>query len=524
MSVAKVVGAVGVLGTVGCGGGDEPVPETTGGQDTGAPAVQLVASARHLTQAGTVQLAASASDAVGVTRVVFFDGTTKVGEDAEAPYALELSFSHANNGAHAFTAHAFDAAGNESTSAAVTVQVEVPWTKQVGVAGDDYLAGVATDAAGNLYVVGNSYVPMTGSALGEQDGYLLKYAPDGSLLWARTVGTSEYDEVQGVAVSADGHVYVVGLTYGAFEGQTNQGGYDLFLAQYTQDGAAGWVREVGSSDWDYAAAVRVDAAGNAVVLGNSYGTLEGQTHLGEMDAFVVRYAVDGTVSWVRTVGSSAYEWARGLAVDAQGDVFVAGQTSGQVGETARVGGYDAFLVKLSGATGETQWARQTGSTADDYVSGLAVAADGSLYLSGTTYGALEGDSSAGDADLYLARYAANGTRTWTRQLGSTDYDEVSAVAVDAQGNAYLAGSTYGELLGAPKDANGNALVASYSPEGTRRWVQQVGSTGYQWAAGVAVHGNLVYVVGGTDGQVDGQPSSGGDDGFIARFDTNGAKP
>jgi hypothetical protein len=400
----------------------------------------------------------------------------------------------------------------------------VPWTKQMGVSGDDYVAGVATDAAGNLYVAGNSYGALGGSSVGDQDGYLLKYAPDGSLLWARTVGSPEYDELQGVAVSADGHVYVVGSTYGALGDAASRGGYDVFLAQFSVDGTPGWVRQVGSAEWDYAAAVQVDAAGNVLVLGNSYGALDGQTKLGDMDAFVVRFAADGTAGWVRTLGSTSYEWTRGLAVDAQGDVYVAGHTGGQVGETARAGGYDAFLVKLAGGTGETQWARQTGSRSDDYVSGLAVAADGSVYLAGSTYGALEGDAGAGEADLFLARYAPDGTRSWTRQLGSSDYDEASGVAVDAQGNAYVAGSTYGALLGAPRDLNGNALLVSYSPEGARRWVQQLGTVGSEWSAGVAVRGSNVYLVGGTDGQVDGLPSSGGDDGFIARFDTDGARP
>ncbi len=94
--------------------------------DTTAPTVSLASSAASVTSAATITLTATATDNVGVTRVEFYDGATLLGADLTAPYTWQIALSSANNGAHAYTARASDAAGNAATSAAVTVSVNIP--------------------------------------------------------------------------------------------------------------------------------------------------------------------------------------------------------------------------------------------------------------------------------------------------------------------------------------------------------------------------------------------------------------
>lgn len=104
------------LTTPGGGGG--------GGGDTTPPTVSITAPAAGATVSGTVSVAASASDNVGVTRVdVLVDGAV-AGSDTTAPYAVAVDTTQLANGSHTLTARAFDAANNAATSAAVTVTVQ----------------------------------------------------------------------------------------------------------------------------------------------------------------------------------------------------------------------------------------------------------------------------------------------------------------------------------------------------------------------------------------------------------------
>jgi endoglucanase len=100
-----------------------------GGGDTTPPTVTLASSSTNVTTASTITLTATASDNVGVARVEFRDGTTLLGTDTSAPFTQAVALTAANNGTHSYTARAFDAAGNATTSAppvVVTVNIGGP--------------------------------------------------------------------------------------------------------------------------------------------------------------------------------------------------------------------------------------------------------------------------------------------------------------------------------------------------------------------------------------------------------------
>jgi hypothetical protein len=94
--------------------------------DTTLPTVSLSSSAGEVTAAGAITLSAIANDNIGVSKVVFFEGATRLGEDDTAPYTFERSFTRADNGSYSYTATAFDAAGNSGSSDPITVTVAIP--------------------------------------------------------------------------------------------------------------------------------------------------------------------------------------------------------------------------------------------------------------------------------------------------------------------------------------------------------------------------------------------------------------
>jgi uncharacterized protein YxeA len=97
--------------------------ETGTPADTTNPAVTLTSSANPVTT-GTFTLKADATDNVGVTKVEFYEGTTKLGEDTTAPYELPVSVQASQNGQRTYTATAYDAAGNKaSANAVITVSI-----------------------------------------------------------------------------------------------------------------------------------------------------------------------------------------------------------------------------------------------------------------------------------------------------------------------------------------------------------------------------------------------------------------
>jgi hypothetical protein len=99
---------------------------SSGSSDTTKPTTSLSAPAAGATVSGIVTVSASASDNVGVTRVEFYAGTTRIGSDTTAPYSISWTTTNFTNGSYSITSRAYDAAGNVGVSAARTVTVNNP--------------------------------------------------------------------------------------------------------------------------------------------------------------------------------------------------------------------------------------------------------------------------------------------------------------------------------------------------------------------------------------------------------------
>ena len=107
---------------------------------------------------------------------------------------------------------------------------------------------------------------------------------------------------------------------------------------------------------------------------------------------------------------------------------------------------DLFVVKYN-SSGTKQWTKQLGTSSTDLADGVATDSSGNVYVVGYTYGGLDGNTNTGGSDLFVVKYNSSGTKQWTKQLGTEEYDEARGVAADSSGNVYVVGGTKGRLNG-----------------------------------------------------------------------------
>ena len=104
---------------------------------------------------------------------------------------------------------------------------------------------------------------------------------------------------------------------------------------------------------------------------------------------------------------------------------------------------------------------------NDYANGVATDSSGNVYVTGGTKGGLDGNTSAGNTDLFVVKYNSSGTKQWTKQLGTSGRDSANGVATDSSGNVYVTGYTSGGLDGT--NAGGYDLyVVKYNSSGTKQ--------------------------------------------------------
>ena len=382
------------------------------------------------------------------------------------------------------------------------------WTRQFGSAGHDVALAVSATRVGDVLVAGIMEEVTQGPV-----AFVRRYTGDGTWLWTRNLGSSVNTDPTSVSEDSAGNVVVVGSILGAAAGDPFAGDADAFVRMYAGDGTLRWTRQFGSPDHDGATAVSVDALGNVLVAGYTSGALPGENSVGETDAFLRVYASDGTLRWTRQFGSAGGDAPHAVSVDAEGNVLVAGDTLGILTPAASRGGRDAFIRKYAG-DGSVVWTRQFGTNGDDSIASMSLDATGGIVVAGNTNGRLEDGVSIGEFDAFVRKYASNGTPLWTHQFGSTARDTASSVSVDTFGDVIVAGSAGTHDLETPSGGS-EAYVRAYATDGTLVWTRHFGSAGrdHVHAVDVDTSGNL-FVAGITDGTLHGQTSMGGTDAFV----------
>ncbi|MBI5696245.1 MAG: SBBP repeat-containing protein, partial [Nitrospirae bacterium] len=379
------------------------------------------------------------------------------------------------------------------------------WTRQMGFESSDQARCVAVDGVGNVYIAGYTSGGLYGDMhAGATDCYVIKYDSAGVRLWTRQLGSTTYDEANGIAVDGSGNVYVAGLTYGGLDGNTSFGEHDIFVVKYDSNGVKKWSRQLGTYQIDEAYGVAVDGTGSVYVAGRTFGSLHGNDNAGETDVFVVKYDADGVKKWTRQLGTDLYDEAYGIAADGFGNVYVAGHTSHGLDLNSNEGSNNIFVVKYNSA-GDRLWTRRLGSDTYDTAHSVDVDNSGNVYVAGETSGGFDGNTFAGDRDFFVVKYDGDGLKQWSRQLGTAYTDEALGVAVDGSGNAYVTGFTDGSFDGYPNPTGWtpDIVVVKYDSDGVKKWTRQLGTSGLDIAYGITVDASgSVYLAGSTSGAMD----------------------
>jgi hypothetical protein len=251
----------------------------------------------------------------------------------------------------------------------------------------DWGQGVALDPAGNIYVTGYTYSPDFPTTPGVLrptggfglDGFVTKFTPTGTIAYSTFVGGSQHDEVWAIAVDTAGNAYITGNTDGSWPTtpgayQTNNvfHNFSAFVSKINPAGSAfvysTYVDDPVNEDWERGWDIAVDAAGQAVIVGDTDGAALPTANAvqpnyggGLQDAFVTRLNSAGSALIYSTfLGGNGFDQAFGVALDGAGNALIAGQTSsfnypttpGAFSQTNGAGTEhhdDAFITKIANA-------------------------------------------------------------------------------------------------------------------------------------------------------------------------------
>ncbi len=342
--------------------------------------------------------------------------------------------------------------------------------------------GIAVDGNGNAYMTGETNSPdfplvhpiqsKFGGGPSPSDAFVLKLGPTGStLVYSTYLGGSGDDEARAISVDSNGNAYVVGQTSSQdFPLKNplqahNRGQGDAFITKIDAAGT-GYVYStfLGGAFQDMAMALAVDAAGNAYVTGMTYSAdfptanpLQAK-YTGGADGFVAKLSADGsTLVYSTYLGGESDDIAMGIGIDKTGSAYVTGVTGSpdfpvmnalqpKFGSSDGLGA-DAFLTKLDPSGSHLVYSTFLGGNGIDTGLAVAVGADGSAFVAGETESpdfptvdALQ--PAGGSTDAFLAKLNPAGSQLlYSTTLGGSGDDSLAALVLDSSGNVFLAGTT-----------------------------------------------------------------------------------
>jgi hypothetical protein len=508
--------------------------------------------------------------------------------------AAPVSYQHLNGRRVEVTSsYALGAAGEvrfevESYDATQPLVIDpvLSYSTFLGGTGFDAANDIFVDADGHAYVTGQagtSNFPTTPGVVqpGRNDAnnsaFVSKLSPDGTtLIYSTYLGGGLFSHTVGHAITVDsgGNAYVTGetaandfpVTPGAFN--TPPVDYDVFVTKLNPTGTALLYSSRFGGDFnDWARDIAVDADGNAYVTGHTYNhfsqarlfpvtanAFQPQHGGGQVDAFVTKLNASGSaLVYSSFLGGDHFDFGEGITVDSSGTAYVVGDVRSTNFPTTNgvfdreLGGYqDAFLTKVRPDGASLAWSTFLGGDwsdiggGRDYARAVVVDATGHAYVTGFTdaydfpttasafqpvaSGRISGGIGEPLDDVFVAKFTPDGSSlVYSTYIGGSHdstllelngVDEAHGIAIDAQGYAYITGSTSSTnfpMLKTLPGENGykkwdEVFVAKLSPDGSALAFSTYLSTfGFDEAAGIGLDGAGNIYIAGTTSSFDFPP-------------------
>ena len=389
-----------------------------------------------------------------------------------------------------------------------------------GPAYGDGGTGIAVDSAGNAYIAGYTFssdFPTASSFqsnnAGSGDAFVAKLSATGNaLLYSTYIGGSSQDAFPktSIAVDSSGNAVVAGSTYSSDFPTLNaaQATYgtngDCFITRLNPSGTVAFSTYFGGNNLDDCEGLALDSSGNIYLTGSSLSSdfpFTGSVGNGHGFVAKLQNSTAGVIYATKLGGISGTNGdagGGGVAVDSAGNAYVFGgatATDLPITTTAFQGLFgggvdDTFVMKLDSAGSNLLYCSYLGGSQGEQGIAVAIDAAGHMYVTGNTASpdfplsnAIQPSYGGGQSDVFVAEFDPLGTTAtslvYSTFLGGTNADHGYAIAVDAAGNAYVAGNTSGGFPTTP-----GAFQQTYGGSVNDGFVAKIGTIGSSQPANI----------------------------------------
>lgn len=401
-----------------------------------------------------------------------------------------------------------------------TVQLQRVWTRLHGNSSFNRFYDAHLLDSNRIWVAGYSWGPMDGAAGTQADAMVAELDGDGQLQSSFLFGDAAgADYLYGVSLMSDGRLAVCGETGGGFDGWTNAGSNDAFVAVLSTNGILEWSRWIGSAGDDQLRDLVVMGNGDIAVVGRIYGDLPSHEIAGTSDGVVAMYSPEGALRWMNFWSSTNSDNVAAVLEDLNGELILGGFAGGELDGQVPMGTVDVCCRRMT-TNGWADQPRLAGTAGNEYAFNGAADLDrrGDVLLGSRTHGDVWADAGRGNGDAMLTRFPTSGESAQSWTWGTTNRDEVSAVHVMANGLIAVATVSNGDWPDHAGAGDYDAALHVFDCNGHLVAQDFLGTTGYDYPYALVSTGNRLMMLGHTSGDLNGEVNNGERDGFIVSWE------
>ena len=377
---------------------------------------------------------------------------------------------------------------------------ETLWMHEITGATDESTGGLSVTSTGHIYVSGgfngttnfSSSVSLTSA--GENDAYVMKLNPDGTLNWVKQIGGTSFDYAWDLDTYTNGDVVLAGrfrdvVDFNPGSGTANAtsaGTNDGFVLKLNSTGDYVWHNTFGGTGFDEVWAIATDLNNNTFTYGYFSGTadlapgaaVQNFTSNGTDDLFIQKYDPSGTMLWVKAFGGSELENSYDIATDSEGNVVVIGDYFNTVDfdpgagtfNMTSLGNNDIFMLRLD-ANGDFDWAQSTGATFSQAGYALFINADNDILATGTFSNVVDFNPGPGNTatnanlfNIFVLKYQNACVLPTISSVVASEQVVCEGATVNVSINGLLNSGTVWAIYAG--DCNGTAVVTTTTSEAT----------------------------------------------------------
>ncbi|HAW51482.1 MAG TPA: hypothetical protein DCX54_04000 [Flavobacteriales bacterium] len=445
------------------------------------------------------------------------------------------------------------------------------WTRQIGDTAFDNAVSIATDNSGNILVTGQfrgscDFDPGAGTyivnAVGDKNTFIVKYSPQGSLIWARTF-SGGFNEGDDVKIDNNGNVLVAGRFYGTVDFDPLSGVVNLsathenaYVCKLNSFGSLIWVKPFISSASSNMPQIACVDSGNVIMAVSYFGSIDldpgpavdNHTSAGLTDIAFVKLNSNGSKAWSYSTGGPGLDNFVDMEPDKEGNVIMTGNYAGSVDFDFKTSSAiltasttTTFIAKYNPGA-DLKWAKCLQGTNMSSVVGLAIDNSNNVLITGSFLGMIDFNpgsgvyhlTSAGASDVFLCKLDSSGIFVWAKRIGSSQQDWGRTISTADSNRIVLTGDFSGSIDLDPgpalKMVQSHGIIDYFIVllDSTGDYVTgfNIGGTDSEYCRGsIIINGDEYYVSGVFRDSVDFDPDTavnalidnGGGDGFISKY-------